>query len=163
MSFHFLINCSSSSLSSPHPPIPFWWSPSFPQVVLFFCICIYFMCMYLSKYAPTMCAQEPSELRRGIGIPWNWSFRWLRAAMWGLGTEPSSSARAVSSLNCLYVACTPLSPPLEISSSSWSLSSLITPTCVHPSNTGTYASVQTPHLTRKTTQNICLPSLTYFD
>lgn len=35
----------------------------------------------------------------GIGCPWDWSYRELRATTWVLGTKPRPSAEAESALN----------------------------------------------------------------
>jgi hypothetical protein len=38
----------------------------------------------------------PMEARRWGKIPWNWSYIWLRAAMWVLGTKSRSSVLTVT-------------------------------------------------------------------
>lgn len=49
------------------------------------------MCVCLSTL------RVPDALtRRGLWIPWNWSYSWLWAAMWLLGAEPGFSTRAAS-------------------------------------------------------------------
>jgi hypothetical protein len=40
-------------------------------------------------------------------VPWNWSYRQFRDAMWMLGTEPGSSARTASSFNCGAISPAP--------------------------------------------------------
>lgn len=44
--------------------------------------------------------RNPKGSEDDIRSPWNWKSRWVRAAMWVLGTEPESSVRALSILNC---------------------------------------------------------------
>ena len=46
-----------------------------------------------------MLVQCPCSLEEGLESPWDWSCRQLLAAMWVLGTEPWSSARATSACN----------------------------------------------------------------
>lgn len=41
----------------------------------------------------------PLEARRMNQTPRDWSYRWLRAAMWVLGIEPRSFERAADALN----------------------------------------------------------------
>lgn len=43
-------------------------------------------------------------IRRGCQIVWNQSSRQLWTAMWMLGAEPESSARAVSTFNCWAIS-----------------------------------------------------------
>ena len=46
---------------------------------------------------PSVCRfVHPEE---GVRFPWNWRYRPFSAAMWVLGIEPRSSARAVDALN----------------------------------------------------------------
>jgi hypothetical protein len=37
-------------------------------------MCMYFVCMYMC--APCACLM-PMEVRRGLQIHWNWSYKWL--------------------------------------------------------------------------------------
>lgn len=71
-------------------------------------VCEYFALMLAC--APDACTTRAPEacreVRRGRWIPWNWSDRWLWVAMWVLGTEDRSSARATK--------CS--SPPSHLSS-----------------------------------------------
>lgn len=50
------------------------------------------------------------KVRSGHWIPWTWSYKWLWATIWVLGTEPSSSAGAASASICwtisLALSCT---------------------------------------------------------
>lgn len=72
------------------------------QFILNLCTCVRcceFMC--------TMCMKEPTEVRRGRWIPWNWSYRLLWAVMWVLGTKFRAFARAVSDLNCWVISLAP--------------------------------------------------------
>lgn len=64
----------------------------------FMCVSI-FACMYAC-----VLHAHSTEARRGRHIPWNWSYRWLGAPMSVLGTEPWSSARGASALNCWAVS-----------------------------------------------------------
>lgn len=63
-------------------------------------------CVYVYMY--TVSTPPPSEVRRGNSVPWNWSLKWLLAAMWVLGTKPKSSARAASALKCWVLSPAPL-------------------------------------------------------
>lgn len=48
-------------------------------------------------YACALCVGVVfTEVRSGCQIPWNWRYRHCWAAAWVLGTEPESSAGAVS-------------------------------------------------------------------
>ena len=42
----------------------------------------------------------PSKSKRGCWISWDWSYGQLWAAVWVLGTKPSSFGRTASALNC---------------------------------------------------------------
>lgn len=41
--------------------------------------------MCLRVYMCTTCVQEPTDVS-DAEYPWNWSYRWLYAIMWMLGT-----------------------------------------------------------------------------
>ena len=55
-----------------------------------------FACMHVC--VPCV-SSVPSDVRREPWVPWNYSYVWWRAAMWVLGTEPGSPARAKIALN----------------------------------------------------------------
>lgn len=55
----------------------------------------YFACMYIC--APCVFLGL-AEIRREHQMLWNWSCRWVWAAMWVLGIEPRSTGRAASAL-----------------------------------------------------------------
>lgn len=40
-----------------------------------------------------------SEARGEQQVPWNWSYRWLLAIVWMLGTKPESFATVANALN----------------------------------------------------------------
>ena len=58
---------------------------------------------FMKGYIPHACV-VPAEVRKGNWITWSCSYRWLVAAMWGLGTEPGSSERATHTLNHIAVS-----------------------------------------------------------
>lgn len=57
------------------------------------------MHMCLHEFMCSACVQDPSEAGREHAITASWSFGWLWAALWVLGTKPGSFARTVSSLH----------------------------------------------------------------
>lgn len=57
------------------------------------------MCVFLHEFKHTICMQQTVEAGRRHPSSWSWRYRCLWAAMWVLGTEPSSFARAVSTPN----------------------------------------------------------------
>ena len=88
------------------------WPPVLPTVL--FCFVFFFLLvlgvgafkkLYMySCFAWTyVCVPHeclvPTEVRRGLQIPWNWSYGWVWATVWVLKTESGSSARATSALN----------------------------------------------------------------
>lgn len=61
-----------------------------------------FGCMYVG----VLCACLVStEIRRGCRSLWSWSYSWY--TVWRLGTEPWSSVRATSALNCWTISVAP--------------------------------------------------------
>ena len=61
-----------------------------------------FLLLYVLCFASVYVCSPQACLEGGRGpqIPWNWSYTWLWAAMWVLGTEPRSFAKATSALSC---------------------------------------------------------------
>jgi hypothetical protein len=47
----------------------------------------------------SICVPGAQGVQRRVSIPWSWNYSWLLAAMWMLGIEPSSPARAASDLS----------------------------------------------------------------
>lgn len=41
-----------------------------------------------------------SEARGEHQVPWNWTYRWLLAIVWMVGTKPESFATVANALNC---------------------------------------------------------------
>jgi hypothetical protein len=69
-------------------------------LILRFILILYiwvFLPMYICLC--TMCIQWSWRSEEGAGSPWNWSYRWLWAAMWVLGIKPRTSARVACVLN----------------------------------------------------------------
>jgi hypothetical protein len=58
------------------------------------CVCLHTIC-------------RPEQARRGLRIHWNWSYRWLRAAMWVLGIELKSTRSAASAPNYRAISLVP--------------------------------------------------------
>lgn len=56
------------------------------------------ICVFLSVYTCTTCVQEFVGVTRVLGSPGTWIT--LETAMWVLGNEPGSFARAARALNC---------------------------------------------------------------
>ena len=52
--------------------------------------------MYVSALMLYSANGGPKSLR----FPWKWSYGWLIAAVWVLGTEHMPSAQAASDVNC---------------------------------------------------------------
>ena len=71
-------------------------------LLAFFFLYVYVCAVCMQVCAPVSCSA--AKFRRGCQIPlelefsWNW-LRQFSAAMWVLGIEPGSSARAVGTLN----------------------------------------------------------------
>ena len=63
------------------------------KIYLFLCLWVF----HLHISTPCVCLLH-SEAGGKHQAPWNWSERWLEAALWVLGTEPGSSARTASAL-----------------------------------------------------------------
>lgn len=46
----------------------------------------------------------PTEVRKEHQIPWNWSFGYLGATMWGFGVSPGCNARDSGALDCWVIS-----------------------------------------------------------
>lgn len=63
-------------------------------------------CLYFCKFT---CIYIQGR-RKSYQIPWTWSYRWLLATMWLLGTKPGSFAGTASALNHWNPSDSPLVP-----------------------------------------------------
>ena len=64
---------------------------------IYLCFILWLFCLHVymcTKYMPSAHRGEKT-----VQMPWHWSYWWLRATLYVLGTEPGSSARAASVLN----------------------------------------------------------------
>jgi hypothetical protein len=61
-------------------------------------LCASLLLIHMNILPACVCLM-PREIRGGHQMPWNWSYRWLWAATWVLGTEPKSSAAVASEVN----------------------------------------------------------------
>lgn len=55
-----------------------------------------FACMYVCTPCVCLVAEEAGRVWQ---VPWNWGHRQLEAAIWFLGTEPSSAGSTASALD----------------------------------------------------------------
>lgn len=94
--------------ASPPKPLGYWpWrlifflkvdSGCFLNFLDLFIILLYRCFAYM--YVCELCVRLVIvKVRWGCCIPWNWSSRWLWAAIWVLGINPRSSARTVIAFN----------------------------------------------------------------
>ena len=84
--------------------------PAFLKKILFIfisCICVFSLHLCLSIYV--------TAKARRYQILWSWSYRWLCATIWVLGTKPVFLSRAVNHLNYWTVSLALIS----VHSSSW--------------------------------------------
>lgn len=65
--------------------------------ILLISFLVYGCFVYRHGYAPWTCSAYRGQKR--VLFPWNWSYRWLWAAVWVLGTEPEYTGRTASALN----------------------------------------------------------------
>ena len=85
---------------------------SVPLLLIFFfkdLFYFYFMCMSglpVYRYVHYLCV--PVGGRREHWIPWNWSYRWVWAVVWVLGTESGPSARAESTHDSWAISPAPM-------------------------------------------------------
>lgn len=56
----------------------------------------------------SVCTWYLWKLEKDIRFLWDWSYRWLSADMWLLGTKPYSSTRVASTLNCCIISPAPM-------------------------------------------------------
>jgi hypothetical protein len=72
--------------------------------ILLLYVYIYFTYMYVCALCACL---VPLKARKGHWISWNWSYRWLRAAMWVLGIELWSPEWVASALNPWAISVAP--------------------------------------------------------
>lgn len=74
--------------------------------VFIFTLCIPMFLVCICVCAPSM-SLVPVEARRGLHSSWNWSHRWLQAAMFVLASKTRSSARRASAISHWVISLGP--------------------------------------------------------
>lgn len=67
---------------------------------IYFILCVCGFCLPACMYVCTTCMSRSCRGQKRVSDLQNRSGQWARAAVWVLGTEPESSARTASALNC---------------------------------------------------------------